>query len=625
MIIFILGVSGSGKTTVGKLLAERLEIPFFDGDVFHPASNVEKMRGGTPLTDEDREGWLDAINEAAQQAERAVFACSGLKESYRQRLRRGLNKPVKWVMLEGDAALIKQRMMGREGHFMPVHLLQSQLDLLEVPTYAIRVKVHWPIETVLDYLIEQLHMKQSFGLIGLGIMGTNLSRNLSQKGFRLSLYNRFVPGQEEGVAASAVARYPELSSALPFEQLPDFVASLQTPRRILLMVEAGAATDAVAAELLPLLSQGDVVMDGGNTHYSDTVRRQKWAAELGVHWLGVGISGGEMGALEGPSIMVGGTPEAYQLVARPLELMAARVGEIMPCCDLVGPGGAGHFVKMVHNGMEYAEMQLIAESYFMLRRCNQLDPDAIAALFKTWESRGDDSYLLGITRQILQKKEGDEWLLDKVLDAAGNKGTGSWATVAAAELGVPATLMSSALFARYLSTFVAERKRASSFAPRTINREEVTPDKVRRAYRIARIINHHQGFQLLAAASEAYGWNLELRKIAQIWSGGCILQSRLMKELADRVPEKGTLLTDREWMEHAMEYHSALIECVGMAQQQSLAVPCHAAALSFIQGYMEVNSPMNLIQAQRDCFGAHTYRLKKNPDAGPIHTNWLPD
>lgn len=623
MILFVLGVSGSGKTTVGQRLAERLNWPFFDGDAFHPSSNIEKMAAGIPLTDEDRKGWLEAINEQAKRIKAGVFACSGLKEQYRQRLRKGLRVPVRWVLLEGDPAVIKERMRRRKDHFMPVELLQSQLDLLEVPEYAIRVRIEPPLETVLDFLIQQLNMKQSFGLIGLGVMGTNLSRNLAQKGHRLSLYNRLVVGKEEGVAAAAVAQYKELQSALAFEDLSEFVASLATPRQILLMVEAGASTDAVAAELLPLLSPGDVVMDGGNAYFLDTERRQQMASGLGIHWLGVGISGGEQGALRGPAIMMGGAKEAYELVGKVLHSISAVGANAYTSCGLVGPGGAGHFAKMVHNGIEYAEMQLLAECYFLLRRGNELDPEAIAAVFKSWESKGDDSYLLEITQQILQKKEGSEWLLDKVLDAASNKGTGGWASLAAIELGVPATMMSTALFARYLSAFVAERKRASSLAPRKIVREEIQPDKLRKAYRTARLVNHHQGFQLLAAASETYEWNLSLKEVARIWTRGCIIRSTLMEELARRFPTEGALLESREWLEHAMEGHASLTECLTKGHQQALAMPCLSAALSFLHGYLEPNSPMNLIQAQRDCFGAHTYTRKDQPKAGPQHSDWL--
>lgn len=469
-------------------------------------------------------------------------------------------------------------------------------------------------------------MHKEFGLIGLGVMGKSLSRNLASRGFRLSLFNRHVPGKEEKVAEHFLAEFPhELANTAGFDDLQAFVLSLSSPRKIFLMVNAGSPTDAIIADLVPLLSAGDILIDGGNAFYKDTQRRMDDLAAKGLHFIGSGVSGGEEGALKGPSIMPGGNSDAYQLIAPYLESIAAKDKNGQSCCAYVGNGGAGHFVKMVHNGIEYAEMQLLAEAYFIMRRCLGKNPDEIAAHFEQWRSTDTSSYLLEITIDILRKKEGSGWLLDNILDAASNKGTGGWATAAAAELGTPATMISEALFARYLSAFVEERTKASAFYPPSTAKltPSVTVDLLQEAYQTARIVNHHQGIHLISAASAAYKWDLDLPEIARIWTNGCIIRSALMEKLPAILRDTDRILLHPSIAAKVESGHAALGTVTRQALSAGLAIPCFSAALNYLNGYGETDSPMNLIQGQRDYFGAHTYQRKDDPGGPAHHTKWI--
>lgn len=626
-LLWLTGVSGSGKTTIGRLLAEKTGLPFFDGDDFHPEENIRKMSAGQALNDDDRAGWLQALHAKAleqSQQKGAIFACSALKVQYRTLLSLNLESNTHFVLLEGTFEQISQRLAARKGHYMPPSLLQSQFDILEKSDNALVVNIHQEPETIAHQIINAL-MKKEFGLIGLGVMGKSLSRNLASKGFQMALFNRHVAGKEEHIARDFIAAFPdELAQAQGFDQLPAFVQALSSPRKIMLMVNAGAPTDAIIAELIPLLEPGDVLIDGGNTHYKDTQRRMDQLAKLDIHLIGSGVSGGEEGALKGPSIMPGGEQEAYQLVQPYLEKIAARDKNNGSCCTWIGKGGAGHFVKMVHNGIEYAEMQLLAETYFLLRRTLGLNPDAIADALEQWAHTSTNSYLLEITVQILRKKENGTWLLDQILDAASNKGTGGWATAAAAELGIPATMISEALFARYLSAFVEERQKASEELPLPTHTRmhALTPDDISHAYQLARIVNHHQGIHLISAASETYQWNLNLPELARIWTNGCIIRSALMEQLTGILAQTNRILVHPEMANFATQHRNALNQTVQAALQSGIAIPCYSAAINFLHGYAETDSPMNLIQAQRDFFGAHTYQRKDDPKGKARHTEW---
>jgi len=625
-IIFIIGVSGSGKSTIGQLLSARSALPFFDGDDFHPPANVEKMKSGQPLDDDDRMGWLEAINHKAQtlaQQGGGIFACSALKEKYRKILAEGIETQAKWVLLDGTYDLILARLQNRKGHFMPLALLQSQFDILEHPEEAIIMDLKNAPETIIENLMNTLQLtavKKQFGLIGLGVMGKSLARNLASKGFPLALFNREVAGKEESVAAKFIAEHAELSNAAGFNDLSAFVQALEQPRKIFLMVNAGAATDAVINDLLPLLSEGDTIIDGGNAHYKDTERRMALLASEGLYLLGAGVSGGEEGALKGPSIMAGGEEQAYLLVQPFLEAIAAKDYEGQSCCALTGAAGAGHFVKMVHNGIEYAEMQLLAETYDLLRRGLHKSPDEIAAIFEAWEAGEASSYLLEITIDILRKKTTAGWLLDEILDVAANKGTGAWATIAAAELGVPATLMSEALFARYLSTFLDMRQ--SSIVQQNLSTISIETAVLREAYQIARIVNHHQGIQLIAKASEVFDWNIRLSEIARIWTNGCIIRSTLMEQLVSILKDTERILAHPKVAQQTPSHKTALTEVVCAGFQASIEMPCLSAALNYLNGIANAHSAINLVQAQRDYFGAHTYQRRDDPQGAAHHTNW---
>ena len=446
-VIVILGVSGCGKTTVGRLLSARMGLAFYDADDFHPQANIDKMSRGLPLDDRDRELWLEILSGKLlewSEREGAILACSALREKYREKLSEKTGR-IEWVYLKGSFELILDRMKSRAGHYMGPGMLSSQFDALEEPAYGLVMDIDQTPEQITEQIISQLSMekKSVFGVYGLGVMGRSLALNIADRGFRLSVFNR-AEGGEEQVVSDFMRKNQERDNVRGFTDLKAFVDSLEAPRSILLMIKAGPVVDRVMDQLLPLLSRGDVLIDVGNSHFSDTARRNQRAAELGIGFVGAGSSGGEEGARKGPSIMPGGDRKDYAQVAEVLEAIAARDRSGAPCCRYIGPGGSGHFVKMVHNGIEYVEMQLLAELYGLLR--TRKSNEEIAGLFESWNRGSLKSYLLEITVRILRKEENGEYLLDLILDKAGNKGTGSCSSKAAFDLGVPNTLMSSAVF-----------------------------------------------------------------------------------------------------------------------------------------------------------------------------------
>lgn len=622
MILFVMGVCGSGKSTIGKSLAQTLNYPFFDGDDFHPQANIDKMSKGEPLNDDDRKGWLEALNAKAQSLKKGVFACSALKKSYRDILFEGIASG-ELVYLKGSFELIDRRMKARKNHFMPPGLLISQFETLEEPAGGLHISIDQEPDEIVEEIMEKLSIgSQEFGLIGLGVMGKSLARNLAGKGFEMALYNRFVKGSEEQVAEKFITEFPELSSAQGFEDLPAFVRSLKTPRKVFLMVNAGKVTDLVIEELKPLLEEGDILIDGGNSHFADTERRIEDLKTHGLHFIGTGVSGGEEGALKGPSIMPGGDPGAYKEIAPYLEAIAAKDRQGNGCCTYIGKGGSGHFVKMVHNGIEYAEMQLLAEVYALLRYTNQLSPEEVSTVLRSWETEGLGSYLLEITHKLLLKKEGEAYLVDLILDQAGNKGTGSWTTVTMAELGIPATLISSALFARYISAFKQKRKQYQQhFGLETEHGNKISVNDLKQAYQLARLVNHQQGFELISEASKHYEWGLNLPELARIWTNGCIIRSVLMEELITTL-KTGTdfiLTLDKEELESRL---SALRSVSVAGIQSGISLPSHLAALDYLNAHIFDYPTANIIQAQRDFFGAHTYKRVDDPKGQSHHTIW---
>lgn len=624
-VIFVIGVSGSGKSTIGQLLSDQTGIPFFDADDFHPSENIEKMKAGIPLNDDDRKPWLLAINQFCidqLHSHDLIFACSALKETYRELLSKDIAKQCEWILLTGDEETIAARMALRGSHYMPVALLKSQIDTLEIPSYGKHLSIDEEPEVIVKKILDsQLqHMKNEFGLIGLGVMGKSLARNLAQKGFSLSLYNRRVEKSEEEVAVQFIDQHKELQSASGFEDLGLFVESLKAPRRIMLMVNAGTAIDSVISHLEPLLSEGDLIIDGGNSHYKDTDRRNQDLQKSGILYIGTGVSGGEKGALEGPAIMPGGASSSYELVRPYFENIAAKNNAGLPCCAHIGEGGAGHFVKMVHNGIEYAEMQLIAEVYSILRWNLKLSLPEISEIFSRWNQGKSSSYLLEISSKILIQYEGDAALIDLILDKAGNKGTGSWTTIAACELGIPIPTLTAALYARYLSSFKSKRTEAAKIYPSAKQTIAIELDHLEKAYHTARIINHHQGFELIQEASKVYHWNINLSLVCQIWTNGCIIRSALMEDFVHLFNrDTGILENYKELVSDGIGSLQSLISAMSMTDQ---AIPCLSSTLQYFMYYKTAVSDANMIQAQRDFFGAHTYQRVDDPSGKKYHTQW---
>ena len=627
-VYIIIGVSGSGKSTIAKLLSEKIGAKYLDADDFHSKENVAKMSQGISLTDEDRWPWLSAINEnLAQTDTRIVLACSALKEMYRKHLAKGIESKVEWIILEGELDLIASRMRKRD-HFMPLELLQSQFDTWEKPDYGIHVNIEQNPENIIDGIINyKMGSKSEIGLIGLGVMGQSLSRNIANKGFRLSVYNRQVEDKEVDVAHNFVKAYPELSEVLPFDDMLGFVQSLESPRSIFLMVNAGAAVDAVIASLLPHLDEDDIIIDGGNSHYKDTERRcEELLTQHKVHYVGTGVSGGEEGALKGPSIMPGGSPKGYQKIEQIFTTIAAKDYAKSNCCAFIGKGGAGHFVKMVHNGIEYGEMQLLAEVYGVLRFHMGKSLNQISDILSDWLGTDVASYLLEITQDIMLHQEDGGPIIDIILDKAGNKGTGSWTTIAACELGVAIPTLTAALFARYQSSYLDVRKSAAlsyNFAQK--GKTEISLENLCAAYRQARIINHHQGYELIAAASENYNWQIDFKELSRIWTNGCIIRSKLMEQISTALDNEQPSLLLNETISAPLrgEKICALSQLVSAISNLDISAPCFSSALSYFRAFTEERSLANVIQAQRDYFGAHTYERVDRPRGEKYHTQWL--
>ncbi len=470
-----------------------------------------------------------------------------------------------------------------------------------------------------------MNQKSDFGLIGLGVMGQNLALNFADNNIKLSVFNRHIPNEEVDIAKNFIEKNPN-KKLLGFDELTAFIQSIQKPRNILFMVKAGAPVDSLITSLIPLLDTDDLLIDGGNSHYLDTVSRIKLLQKHHIKFVGTGISGGEEGARFGPSIMPGGSPESYKRVAPFLEKIAAKDKNETPCCAYIGAEGSGHFVKMVHNGIEYAEMQLIAEVYELLRFGMKLSPLDISTIFKSWSASNLNSYLLEITTDILQKKEGNEYLLDKILDAASQKGTGGWSTEAAISLGVPLNTISDAVMARNLSAQKNIRVKANAIYNIEKTKISIPKDQfcilLRQAYEASRIINHHIGFAMITEASNQYSWNINLKETARIWTNGCIIRSDLMEHLVTVLKESDQVLLHPEIVEKMNSVKNNLAECIAIGSKNGFSLPVLSSALNYFLGFINGNSSANVIQAQRDYFGAHTYKRIDKPLDKSFHTNW---
>ena len=463
------------------------------------------------------------------------------------------------------------------------------------------------------------------GLIGLAVMGENLILNMANNGYTVTAYNRSTDKVERFINGRAQGK--SIRGAYSVEEL---VQSLETPRKIMIMVKAGAAVDAVIEQLTPLLDKGDILIDGGNTHFPDTIRRAKALEEKGIHFVGAGVSGGEEGALTGPSIMPGGSQEAWQYVKPIFQSIAAKVDDGTPCCDYVGENGAGHFVKMVHNGIEYGDMQLICEAYQIMKEVLGMSTDAMHEVFAQWNTTELDSYLIEITRDILAyKEENGDPLVENILDTAGQKGTGKWTGVAALELGVPLTLIGEAVFARCISAQKAERVEAAKVLKGPEKSFNGDPqefiENLRLALLASKIVSYAQGYVLMREAAVEHNWNLNYGGIALMWRGGCIIRSAFLgkiKEAFDRDVELPNLLLDpyfKETVERAQAGWRSVVSC---AISNGIPAPCLTSALAYFDGYRTDRLPANLLQAQRDYFGAHTYERIDKPRGEFFHTNW---
>ncbi|MDQ0168826.1 NADP-dependent phosphogluconate dehydrogenase [Paenibacillus tundrae] len=466
--------------------------------------------------------------------------------------------------------------------------------------------------------------KQQIGVIGLAVMGKNLALNIESRGFTVSVYNR---SQEKTEDLLKEAEGKNLTGTFSIEE---FIASLESPRKILIMVQAGKATDATIEQLLPHLDEGDIIIDGGNAYFPDTQRRSKELEDKGIRFIGTGVSGGEEGALKGPSIMPGGQESAYKLVEPILTAISAKVGDD-PCCTYIGPDGAGHYVKMVHNGIEYGDMQLIGEAYHLLKSVLNVSVEELHEIFTEWNQGELDSYLIEITADIFSKydPETGKPMVDVILDAAGQKGTGKWTSQSALDLGVPLSMITESVFSRFLSAMKDERVAASKIlnGPAT---EAFSGDKkafienVRKALFASKIVSYAQGFAQMRAASDEYGWDLKYGNIAMIFRGGCIIRSQFLqniKEAYDKDALLKNLLLDPYFQNIVESYQGAWREVVAAAVQQGIPVPGFSSALSYYDSYRTERLPANLLQAQRDYFGAHTFkRLDKE---GSFHHNWM--
>ncbi|VFP84048.1 6-phosphogluconate dehydrogenase, decarboxylating [Candidatus Erwinia haradaeae] len=465
--------------------------------------------------------------------------------------------------------------------------------------------------------------KQHIGVIGMAVMGRNLALNLNNKGYSVAIFNRSHEKTDHFLLGNAG------TNLVPYYTIKTFINALQKPRCILLMIKAGEATDKIIGALLSYLDHGDIIMDGGNAFYKDTVRRNYELAKKGVYFLGAGISGGATGALHGPSLMIGGHEEAYKIVAPILTKIAAIFqGEV--CIAHIGPGGSGHYVKMVHNGIEYSDMQLIAESYSLLKNALNVNNKQLAQIFHDWNKGELNSYLIGITQHIFNKKdENHNYLLDFILDESTHKDTGKWTSQNALDLNEPLSLITASVFARYISALKSQRIKAAITLSgphiHTVsgNNISIFIEKVRQALYLGKVISYAQGFSQLKAASVKNNWSLKYGEIAKIFRAGCIIRAQLLQKIADAYSQNSdidNLILSPYFTKIANEYHTALRDVVTYAVINGIPTPAFSAAIAYYDSYRSAQLPANLIQAQRDYFGAHTY--KRTDKAGVFHTEW---
>jgi len=467
--------------------------------------------------------------------------------------------------------------------------------------------------------------KADIGLVGLAVMGENLVLNMESHGYTVAVYNRTISKVDDFINGRGKEK-----NIIGTRSIEEFANSLERPRKIIIMVKAGAPVDAFIEQVIPHLEKGDIIIDGGNSHFPDTIRRTKYVEENGLLFIGTGVSGGEEGALLGPSIMPGGSVKAWEYVKPIFQAISAKVEDGTPCCDWVGENGAGHFVKMVHNGIEYGDMQLITEAYQIMKDLLNMSYDEMHEVFKEWNEGELDSYLIEITRDILAYKDEDgEPLVEKILDTAGQKGTGKWTAVASLDTGIPLTLIGEAVYARTLSAMKDERVEASKVltgpTPKFEGDKKAFIEDIRQALFASKIISYAQGYVLLKYAAKDYGWDLNYGGIALMWRGGCIIRSVFLgkiKDAFDKNSELSNLLLDPFFKEKIEEAQSAWRRVIATAVTNGIWVPAMSTALNYFDGFRNSRLPANLLQAQRDYFGAHTYERTDKPRGEFFHTNW---
>lgn len=472
--------------------------------------------------------------------------------------------------------------------------------------------------------------KTNIGLIGLAVMGENLALNMADKGWQVSVYNRTVPGVEEGVVERFINGRAKDKSIEGYTDISDFVESVSAPRKIMMMVRAGAAIDELMEQLFPHLSAGDILIDGGNSNFGDTNRRVALAESKGFRFVGAGVSGGEEGALNGASIMPGGSVTAWDEVKPILQSIAARASDGTPCCDWIGPGGSGHFVKMIHNGIEYGDMQLISEAYWVMKNLLQLNNEEMASVFSHWNEGKLRSYLVEITANILRHKDKTGgYLIDKIMDTAGQKGTGKWSVINAMELGMPLGLIATAVFERSLSSqknlrVAASKQFVTQHAQTVYNKVELVGDIYSALY-ASKLVSYAQGFAVLQKASETFGWHLDLASIARMWRGGCIIRSVFLNDIAaafEASEKPQHLLLAPYFRTEIKSLLPGWKHLVAHAMTEELPVPAFSSALNYFYSLVSSKLPANMIQAQRDYFGAHTFERTDELRGQFFHENW---